>query len=357
MIYGHGGDIYTYGDMLDFSVNINPLGPPGKAVDAAKRSMDQITAYPDSRCRELRKKLADKEGMPEDFYIFGNGAAEILYTLVLALKPKRALLPVPAFSEYEQALRSGGCHIEYYTTKQENGFCIDEDFLSEITEDIDILFLCSPSNPSGHAIRRELMEQVAVRCEKQNVRMVLDECFVGFLEDPGRYSMLCFAAQYKQLFLVRAFTKIYAMPGLRLGYGITSDCGLLEAMEAARQPWSVSIPAQAAGTAALDDEETVSRAGRFISEQREKMEENLRRHGIRFVPSDANFILFYTEINLFEELKKYRILIRDCSNYRGLGRGWYRIAVRTAEENAVLMKALDEIMAGSTGKYAKEDDR
>ena len=343
MKYGHGGDIYTYENMLDFSVNLNPLGPPQSVTDAAKRAVERAALYPDSRCRKLRRKLAQKQNIPEKDYIFGNGAAELIYTLVLAEKPRRALLPVPAFSEYEQALDTVECEIKYYKTKENNCFCISEDFLSELDESIDIVFLCSPVNPSGHVIERKIMLKVAQRCEKLGIRLAVDECFVEFLSDPEEYSLLRETGRYRRLFILRAFTKIYSMPGLRLGYGVSSDGELLEKMAHMRQPWSVSVPAQEAGIAALDEDGYVRKGRELVERERGYLENELRKHGMKFVSSNINFILIYTEINLFEEMNKRGILIRDCENYRGLGKGWYRIAVRTHEENLRLADALKDI--------------
>ena len=136
MIYGHGGDIYTHKPDLDFSVNVNPLGPPEGV----------------GRCRMLREKLSLRQGIAEDHYIFGNGAADLIYRLALAEKPGRALIPIPAFSEYEQALKTVGCKITYYETKPESCFCIDEHFLKELKAQYDMVFLCSPTNPSGQAV-------------------------------------------------------------------------------------------------------------------------------------------------------------------------------------------------------------
>ena len=357
MVYRHGGDIYTYKDMLDFSVNINPLGTPERVIAAAKRGVECAAVYPDSRCRELRGKLAGMQGIAEESYIFGNGAAEIIYTLVLAEKPKRALIPVPAFSEYEQALKSVGCEIIYYYTKENNCYCIDNNFLMELREDIDIVFLCSPVNPSGHVIDKDLLRQAADICEKTGIRMVLDECFTEFLDVPEKYSMIDETEKYRQLFILRAFTKIYAMPGLRLGYGISSDRNLLEWMEQMRQPWSVSVPAQEAGTAALDEEEYVEKAREVITAERNYLEEKLKEMGIKFISSDVNFILLYIEINLFSEMEKRGILIRNCENYRGLGKGWYRIAVRTHEDNLCLINALKNICRIETGEAVENEKR
>lgn len=341
MIYGHGGDIYTYTGMQDFSVNVNPLGPPERVVQAAKLGAEQMAAYPDSRCRELRQKLAWKQGVSPENYIFGNGAADLIYRLVLAEKPSKALLPVPSFSEYEQALSTVGCEIIYHETSENNGFCIEEDFLNELEKGIDVVFLCSPSNPSGQVIQKALLVRLAERCERLGIRLVLDECFVEFLDELENCSMIRETEQFHQIFLLRAFTKIYAMPGIRLGYAVSSDRELLERMEKCGQPWSVSLPAQKAGTAALDEDDYVEETRRMISGERKYLEKELEKRRIKFVSSRSNFILLYTDMNLFEMLKNRGILIRDCSNYRGLGPGWYRIAVRTHEENSCLLHALD----------------
>lgn len=343
MIYGHGGDIYTHKPDLDFSVNVNPLGPPEGVVRAAKQGAERMAAYPDSRCRMLREKLSLKQGIAEDHYIFGNGAADLIYRLALAEKPGRALIPVPAFSEYEQALKTVGCGITYYETKPESCFCVDEHFLNELDGQYDMVFLCSPTNPSGQAIGKELLMEIVKICEDRGIRLVLDECFIGFLENADERSMLGETEQHPHLFLLRAFTKIYAMPGMRLGYGVSSDRDLLERMEEAGQPWSVSVPAQMAGLAALDEDDYVSEARRLVRVEREFLEAELAGMGIDFISSDANFILIHEGADLFNRLRSGGILIRDCANYPGLGRGWYRIAVRTREENARLLSAIREI--------------
>lgn len=344
MRYSHGGDIYTYGDLLDFSVNINPLGISEHVAEAAKRGIEKAEAYPDCQCRKLREKLARRQGMPETYYVFGNGAAEIFYTLVLAEKPEKALLPVPAFSEYERALNTVGCRINYYGTEKEKGFCIDETFLNALNEETDIVFLCSPGNPAGAVTDRKLLLKAAQLCEKFQIRLVVDECFGGLLEEPEAHSVIKETVRYPHLIVVRAFTKTFAMPGLRLGYGVTSDTGLTEKMEQMRQPWSVSIPAQEAGIAALDEEARVREAAGLIAEERRFLEEQLERLGIETISSEANYILMYSEKDLFHELKKDKILIRDCSDYRGLTKGWYRIAVRKRKENQILIRSLEKIV-------------
>ena len=348
MEYGHGGDIYTYKGMLDFSVNVNPFGPSEAVLEAAKRGIDKCCAYPDSQCRALREALAAKLGVPQEYILPGNGAADLFFSLVTAERPKKALIPVPAFSEYEQALRTVDCQIRYYQTEEKENFRLTERFLEKLTEDLDLVFLCSPSNPAGQVIPEDLLRRIIRRCGEKKIRLVLDECFIEFADREKAFYAEGEAENCPQLFVVRAFTKMHAIPGLRLGYGITSDTELLERLCRVRQPWSVSIPAQEAGIAALSEAEDlkVEKTRILIRAEREWLEQELREMGFRVIPSEANFILMYSSIDLAEGLKEQGILIRDCGNYRGLGKGWYRTAVRLHEENRLLAEALGKISEG-----------
>ena len=343
MDYIHGGDIYTYRGMTDFSANINPFGPSTAVKEAACRAMDSVGAYPDSRCRALREALAKQLDVSGERLVFGNGAADLIFSLVSAERPKQAVLTAPSFAEYAQALAASGCGIRYYYLREEESFRLGEEYLDMLTEDVDLIFLCAADNPTGNMIEPDLMEKIAEKCERLGIRMVLDECFYEFLENQE----LVFAPEkvrkYRKLFLLRAFTKMHAMPGLRLGYGICSDEELLEKLERVRQPWSVSAPAQAAGIAALKEEERVKTTRAFVSEERKMMEKEFERIGVRYFPSSANYMLLKSSYDLFTLLKEKMILIRDCSNYEGLKKGYYRVAVKGREENRLLIRALEEI--------------
>ena len=172
MEYGHGGDIYTYKGMLDFSVNVNPFGPSEAVLEAAKRGIDKCCAYPDSQCRALKAALAEKLGVPQEYILPGNGAADLFFSLVTAEKPKKALIPVPAFSEYERALRTADCQIRYYQTEEKENFRLTGRFLEELTEDLDMVFLCSPSNPAGQVIPEDLLRRIIRRCGEKKIRLL-----------------------------------------------------------------------------------------------------------------------------------------------------------------------------------------
>lgn len=347
MEYIHGGDIYTYEGLTDYSVNLNPFGPSDKVRRAVWKSIEEIDKYPDSRAGKLRKALSEKLGVPESVLIFGNGAAELIFLLVQADRPKRAIVTAPAFAEYRRALEAADCEVIEYPLREETCFALQEDYLSFLTEEVDMIFLCSPDNPSGCVIDRELLCNILKRCEEYKIRMVLDECFIDFLQEPEQQTMQGETDNHPMLFILRAFTKIYAIPGLRLGYGVTGDRLLLERMEEQRQPWSVSCMAQAAGLAAISEEERIRQTREYVCRERKWMEERLKEIGICFYPSEANFILLKSPYPLFEELQKKGFLIRDCSNYRGLKKGYYRIAVKNREDNERLMKALEEICSRS----------
>lgn len=339
----HGGDIYTYQGALDFSVNINPLGPAEEVVAAAKAAVDEMERYPDPECRALRAALSRKLQVPEDFLIFGNGAAELMFTLTLAKRPKKAVIAAPAFAEYERALHAADCKVQYYYRREETGFALEEDFIDMLRSDVDMVFLCSPDNPVGNAIDSGMLKRILRRCEEKNILLVLDECFIDFMEGAKEATLLEETKRTGKLLILRAFTKIHALPGLRLGFGVCKDKELLARMESVTQPWNISVPAQAAGLAALKDEGRGERTQKFVAKERKWLKEQLEGLGLTCFPSQVNYLLLKSGRNLFDELLKKNILIRDCQNYEGLEKGFYRVAVRGRKENSSLIEALMEI--------------
>lgn len=348
MKYTHGGDIYTTEYRLDFSANICPFGANEAVRQAAIRGMEMVTAYPDSQCRRLRQKLAETLKIPFEWIIAGNGAADVLFSLVLAEKPEKGMILAPAFQEYEQSLRSAGSQVIVWERNPEQGFRLDEEFLvcleKELKEGLGIVFFCTPDNPSGTLILKDILLQSLELCEKYYARMVVDESFWEFAFDREEETMLPYIGQFQSLFLLRSFTKMYGIPGLRLGYGLCSDTNLLERMEEVRQPWSVSILAQEAGIAALDETGWRRKVKSYVAEQRIWLAGELESMGCKVYPSSANYLLFYLDQELMEPLKRKGILIRNCSNYRGLIKGYYRIAVKTEEENRQLIDAIRDVI-------------
>ena len=339
----HGGDIYKYKPKYDFSANINPLGVNEAILTAARDSLGDIASYPDVRCGRLRNSLSSKLHVPGEYLYFGNGAADVLFTMVLASEPKKALLVSPTFAEYEQALQSVNCEIAYYELVSDNGFSVAENYLNALTPDLNMAILCNPNNPVGNTISHELLLQILNRCVELNIILVVDECFNDFLENPEYHTLTSELARCNNFVILRAFTKMYAMAGLRLGYLMSSNVELLAKMNSVSPPWSVSIPAQAAGVVAIDQEEYVAKTRTYIKKEREFLCEALSVLKIQYFGPEANYIFFYDPIDWYKELLEEGILIRDCSNYRGLSKGYYRIAIRTRVENEALIKAMRKI--------------
>jgi len=349
MLYGtknpHGGDRYGVPVELDFSVNVNPLGAPPGAREAAVRAAGLLERYPDPHCRELIAALSRYEGVPEEYLICGNGAAELIFSLCAALKPRRALIPQPAFSEYEAALRGAGCQISTFFLPPEEDFALTGAFLEALEgADIDLVVLCHPNNPTGRLIPREILEGAVRLCREKGVRLLVDECFFDLTQ--GGASCKPFLAEAPNLFLLKALTKSFGLAGARLGYGLCAGGDLLAAMSRTVQPWNVSLPAQLAGAAALGEADWPARARALVRDQREVLRRGLETLSLRVVPSDANFLLFRSGTELKAPLLERGILIRDCAGFPGLGAGWYRAAVKLPGENARLLSALEEVLYG-----------
>ena len=343
----HGGDIYKNSIELDFSVNINPLGMPKVVVRKLSESIREYEKYPDIHVRELRAKLAKRLGINPQAIIFGNGASEIIVTAVRGVNPKKILIPVPSFTGYVYAAGSCGCQTTFYYMHEQDGFALTEDFLEAITPDIDMVFITNPNNPTGKYIKKELLRKIIEKCADCNAVALLDECFAQLSDGVDAESLIKDYGKYKNLIILRSFTKSFAMPGLRLGYAISSNDDLIGCMERQKPEWSVSVPAQIAGIAALEETEYLKKSREIIKEGRKYLEGELSRLGFYCIGSKADYILFKDakdrNINLYAELLKRKILIRDCSDYEGLSEGWYRIAVKTDDENRTLIGRVKEI--------------
>jgi threonine-phosphate decarboxylase len=342
-MYQHGGDIYSNKDKIDFSTNINLAGIPEGVLRAACEGVMLSDRYPDTECFDLRKAISKAKDIPAEQIICGNGAADLIYSLVLALKPKKALMPVPTFHEYEQALEAVGCELEYAPLNDEHQFMLSEDFIKRIKKDTDIIFLCNPNNPTGNLIQKKLMLRIIHQCETEGIWLVVDECFMDFVEEGKDYSVLEQCGGTKYLFILKAFTKLYAMPGLRLGYGICGNKEILKRMREVSQPWNVSIPAQMAGIAALKEEDYVTKSLELIRREKDYLIKVLGKLDYKIYGSKANYIFFQTNPGLYALCLEKGILIRDCSNYLGLKEGYYRIAVKQHEENEQLIKVIKEV--------------
>ena len=303
----HGGDRYGRPVALDFSANTNPLGTPEAVRRAVAESAACLDRYPDPYCRALVGALADYEQVPEKYLLCGCGAAELIFSYCAALRPRRALELAPTFSEYAAALTAAGCGVERHTLSRCTDFRLTEAVLPVLRQAAwDVVFLCNPNNPTGQLVEPGLLAEICRICREKEIRMFVDECFLD-LADPGRSASLKpLLAEQPGLFLLKAFTKSY-------------------------------------GVAALGESAFLARTRRVIRAERAFLRAGLEQLGLYVCPSQANYLLFYSPLPLKDALLERGILVRDCSNYRGLDAGWYRIAVRRHEENQTLLSALSAL--------------
>ena len=341
----HGGDLYRRSVQLDFSVNTNPLGTPPSVVEAVRESAGLLCQYPDPYCRELVAALSEYEEVPEDHILCGCGAAELIYAYCRAIGAKTALVTAPTFSEYAAALEAEGCRVLAHPLREEEQLRVTETFLDTLRHTpAEAVFLCNPNNPTGQLVCGDMLAEICRVCRDRDIRLFVDECFLE-LSDGGRDASLTGQLErFPGLFLLKAFTKSYGMAGLRLGYCLSGDRPLLARMSRAVQPWNVSLPAQRAGIRALEERDFLRRSAELIRTERPWLAEQLEQLGLAVCPSQANYLLVKSGRELAAPLLARGILIRDCSNYGGLGPGWYRTAVKTRGENRRLIAALAEIL-------------
>ena len=333
-------------------MNVNPRGMSEKVKKAIAEATETAERYPDPACRQLRSALAEAEGVSMDRIFCGAGAADIIYRLAKSLKQgddPRLLITAPTFSEYEEAFASEGWRVERWLLKEEEDFRIGEDLVRAIEvvnrqpdSGVDVLFLCEPNNPTGITTDRALLLEILNVCKRAGITLIIDECFNGFLDDPEQHTMKGCLERYSNLIILKAFTKLYGMAGVRLGYCLCPSAGMAESLAKAGPPWNVSSLAQAAGIAALEDYNYAEAGRRIVQEERPLLKDALRQLGIAEVYGEANYLLFKGPVGLDEKMRKRGILIRNCDNYYGLGEGWYRIAVRTHEDNLKLLEEMKQ---------------
>lgn len=338
----HGGDIYRNQIRLDFSVNTNPLGMPDSVREALHQAVEEAEHYPDIHAQELTKAVAERLRISEKRLVFGNGASELFHAVLHAVKPSKILIPVPSFLGYEEAAKAMDCEVIFYEMKKEEKFSLTERILDTLDESISLVFLANPNNPVGNLVEPELIFKIAEKCRQCDIALVLDECFMELTGKEMTHSFFYQLDEFPNVVVVRAFTKLYAIPGVRLGYLICEQT-LAEKIRLQLPEWNLSVFAQRAGVAAIKEQEYVARAVVCIQTQRLFLCEELKAAGCNVFDSDADYLLFYSEKKLYELFLQRGILIRDCSNFRGLQRGYYRIAVKSEEQNQIFADVLRDI--------------
>jgi len=346
----HGGDIYRLSEELkiperkvvDFSASINPLGVSKKIKAELRKHLKYLNNYPDPDCHRLRRHLSRHLGVPDSNIICGNGSTELIYLVVRGLRPRRVLIPFPTFSEYEKAVTTSGDSanrtIRFLPLQEEKNFGIDAGSFIESMQGCQMAFLCNPNNPSAQLLPGKEIMRIASAARELKCFLVVDEAFIDFIPQE---SVVSAAPENPYLIVLRSMTKFYALSGLRLGFGILAD-ETAERLKPFKEPWSVNSLAQRAGITALKDRAYKEATFEYIRKEKDFIEQGLKGAGIHFYPSPVNFYLLKHQKaqEVVQTLGRKGLLLRDCNNFRGLEKGFLRIAVKTHRDNALLIKEL-----------------
>lgn len=350
----HGGNVEEisrkYGvssdKIIDFSANINPVGLNENVKSAMIRALDKVEKYPDISYFNLKNAISKYENVDTNNLVIGNGAAEVIFNIIRGLKPKKVLLPAPTFSEYEEGVLSIDGSIEYYHLKENENFQLNNELIDYLDESIDMIFICNPNNPTGVLSKSTFMESLAKKSLETKTVVVVDESFLDFLGTEDEYTSKYLLEKYKNIIIVKSLTKFFAMPGIRIGYGISKNSEIIRLINKVTVPWSVNVVAAEGVVHALKEEEYIRYSVNYVENEKIYLYESLKEiSNMKIFKPSVNFIMMkvLTSIDLKEELIKHNILIRSCSNYEGLNNRFYRVAVRTREENNKLISALKDI--------------
>lgn len=347
----HGGNIYGNEIEYDFSVNLNPLGPPKSVQDALVAALNHVEEYPDPEYRELRRGLANYWQLAEEQIVPGNGASELIPGIIRTLSPKTCMVTAPCYSGYETALNAAApsCRIHRIPLRAEDDFTLPENICQEIARvKPNLLILTNPNNPNGKRISVNRLREIADACRTAGTVLLVDECFLALSGGDEDSLIHCIRSEALPAVVLRAFTKTFAIPGVRLGYAVCS-APMAERIRRELPEWNLSVFAQYAGRAALEaaaggTSGYLAASVEMVAREREFLSEELEKLGFRVYPSDANYILFQSrDRELHQKLLDKGILIRDCRDYHGLTAGFYRTAVRTHRENMALLQCLRNI--------------
>lgn len=379
----HGGNIYkvfrekNIKEILDYSSNINPYGIPESLKKRITENLEVLERYPDPDYVELRQKLANLNKVNLSDIVLGNGATEIIFLFMKVINPKKILIVSPTFGEYERAVKateisgdtvslssSNGdnknienkeIEIEYFELKESDDFKLNIGNLkNELENKYDLLIICNPNNPTGKFLKLAQTEEILKECNKYDTKLFIDEAFIEFLADGMKESIINTEENKKNLFVTRAFTKFFAIPGLRLGYGMYFDKELEKKISEKKEPWSVNNFAEMAGLTVLDDAEYIEKTLKWIAEEKIYMYEKLNKiSGMKVYETEVNFItgkidekLFSEGLNvkiLREKMLEQGILIRDASNFKFLDERFFRLAIKDRASNERVIEAMKEI--------------
>jgi len=344
----HGGKYSVDPNLvkIDFSSSINPLGISKYVLRTIKKDLGSLaSSYPDPECRDLKKNLSDYLNIHPEFINVGNGATEIIHNFARMFARKKVVIPSPSFCEYELASRRMGASIVFVPLHKLN---LDADQIIEKASGSDAIFLCNPNNPTGLLYKKllRIIEHI-----DNSTKILVDECFIEFVDESDRHTMIRNIGKFDNLIILRSLTKSFGLAGLRLGYSV-SNSKLAQKLAAGRISWNVNGIAQRAGCAALTDLEHLKKARTIVEEERDFMYVNIRKKTQFLVPakSDANYFLIRIKNNKYSSteirdslLSQSGVLVRDCSTFSRMGSNYIRVGIKNRVENLILLDALGSI--------------
>lgn len=359
--YLHGGDVFgasrnlkrALQEIYDFSANINPLGPSPSALAAIKKNLDLIKFYPDPYCMDLRRAISRYLKLPEENILLGNGASELIYLLARVLGCRHALVLAPTFIEYAAAVKGAGGTISEINLDEATGFALPARRVNEALRGVDAVFICNPNNPTGRVEKQSTIRLIIESALEGNITVIIDEAFMDFVSDRKQCTAVPLIQQYSNLVVLYSLTKFFGIPGLRLGV-LLGNSALVQSINSVKDPWNVNCLAQIAGVASLSDTAYMEETKRLVNREREFLYRNINEiPGLYAFPSDANYLFIkicnpqITSTVLADRTAQKGVLVRDCSTFSGLNNSYIRVAVKTREENEVLLKTIREAMKGA----------
>ena len=343
----HGG-LYSISSpspkILDFSSNINPLGPSTKVLRIIKNHLDSISIYPDPESIDLRKNLQRYTKIPLSQIVVGNGATEIIYNFCKAFLSEKTsvLIPIPTFSEYETSAKLAGAKVTFFKTMDLKKDI--ENFILKIPKN-GCIFICNPNNPLGNLITKELLKKIIVSANQKNTLVFVDECFIELVPNYNE-SVIKLTKNFKNLFVLRSLTKSFGLAGIRIGYGLGSK-EIISVLNKIKIPWNVSGLAQHAASAAISTPKYLDKSKKIIQIESDYIKKRISKlKNFQCYDSVTNFILIKSKLKssiLKKKLLKKKILIRDCSNFRGLNNYYIRVAIKTRKDNQRLVDGLEKL--------------
>ena len=360
MDHFHGSDLEKieeiYGikkeDIISFSANVNPLGLSGLLSKELASHLDVICSYPDREYKKLRSIIADYCDTNLENVLVGNGSTELISLFIKFLHPRKALILGPTYSEYEREIALGGGHSLYFPLEEADDFVLDMDkFISSLNDEIDLIVMCNPNNPTSTAISRGDIRRLLDACKKYNIFVLVDETYIEFAEDYEKLNSIRLTSTYNNIVILRGISKFFADPGLRLGYAICSNRDLICGINSAKDPWTINSLAEIAGQLMFSDSEYIKATKELISTERIRVCDKLRGiDGLKVYNPVANFVLCrITKENvdadiLFDNAIRANLMIRNCSSFPFLDNSYFRICFMNPDDNDRLLEVISSTL-------------